>query len=208
MIKETALKYLGHTGQEITDEMKLLLDDCMQEVKKVSQPKVISRRFELSQEPLQIKELGLLLPGNQLKEEFSQCTHCLLIGATLGIMLERKVKYYEKSNMTKAAVMDAVSSAFLEEYCDDYEEGLGCPNRTFRLCPGYGDIPLSFNREIARILDIGKVLGVTLTPDNLMIPQKSMLGLIGIGAPGRKKQCGQCVMKNDCIFRKRGQRCY
>ena len=73
---------------------------------------------------------------------------------------------------------------------------------------GYGDIPLSFNREIARVLDVGKTLGVTLTPDHLMIPQKSMLGLIGIGTPERKKQCGQCVMKEDCAFRKRGQRCY
>ncbi|MBS7007006.1 vitamin B12 dependent-methionine synthase activation domain-containing protein [Anaerostipes sp.] len=208
MIKETALKYLGHTGQEITEELHILLEDCIQEVKQVSQPKAVTRRFELDEHPLRIKELDLFLPGEQIKDAFSQCSHCLLIGVTLGVMLERRIKYYEKSNMTRAAVMDAVSSAYLEEYCDEYEEGLGYPNRTYRLCPGYGDIPLSFNREIARVLDIGKNLGITLTPDNLMIPQKSMLGVIGIGAPERKKQCGQCVMKEDCPFRKRGQRCY
>lgn len=208
MIKETALKYLGHTGQNITEDMERLLDECIKEVRQVSQPKVISQRFDLSAEPLKIKDLDLCLPGEQLKDAFAQCTHCLLLGATLGITLERKIKYYGKINMTKAAVMDAVSSAFLEEYCDEYEEGLGYPNRTFRLCPGYGDIPLSLNREIARVLEIGKRLGITLTPDNLMIPQKSMLGLIGIGAPKRKKQCGQCVMRVDCPFRKRGQRCY
>lgn len=208
MIKETALKYLGHTGQNITEDMERLLDECIKEVRQVSQPKVISQRFDLSAEPLKIKDLDLCLPGEQLKDAFAQCTHCLLLGATLGITLERKIKYYGKINMTKAAVMDAVSSAFLEEYCDEYEEGLGYPNRTFRLCPGYGDIPLSLNREIARVLEIGKRLGITLTPDNLMIPQKSMLGLIGIEAPKRKKQCGQCVMRVDCPFRKRGQRCY
>lgn len=208
MIKETALKYLGYTGQNITEDMERLLDECIKEVRQVSQPKVISQRFDLSAEPLKIKDLDLCLPGGQLKDAFAQCTHCLFLGATLGITLERKIKYYGKSNMTRAAVMDAVSSAYLEDYCDEYEEGLGYPNRTFRLCPGYGDIPLSFNREIARALDIGKRLGITLTPDNLMIPQKSMLGLIGIGAPKRKKQCGQCVMRKDCPFRKRGQRCY
>lgn len=208
MIKETALKYLGHTGQNITEDMGKLIEECIREVKEVSQPKVVSRRFELSGDSPRIKELDLDLPGDQLKEEFRQCGHCLLLGATLGVMLERKLKYYGKSNMTRAAVMDAVSSAYLEEYCDGYEEELGYTNRTYRLCPGYGDIPLSFNREIARVLDIGKTLGITLTPDNLMIPQKSMLGLVGIGASGRKKQCGKCVMKNDCPFRKRGQRCY
>lgn len=208
MIKENALKYLGHTGQQITDEMESLLDECIRDVKHVSQPKVVSRRFDLSGDSLEIRELGLSLPGNQIREAFLQCSHCLFIGATLGITLERKIKYYEKSDMTKAAVMDAVSSAYLEAYCDEYEESLGYPNRSYRLCPGYGDIPLSFNREIARVLDIGKTLGITLTPDNLMIPQKSMLGLIGIGTPERKKQCGQCVMREDCVFRKRGQRCY
>lgn len=208
MIKENALKYLGHTGQQITDEMEILLDECIRDVKHVSQPKVVSRRFDLSGDSLEIRELGLSLPGNQIREAFSQCSHCLFVGATLGITLERKIKYYEKSDMTKAAVMDAVSSAYLESYCDEYEESLGYPNRSYRLCPGYGDIPLSLNREIARVLDIGKTLGITLTPDNLMIPQKSMLGLIGIGTPERKKQCGQCVMREDCVFRKRGQRCY
>lgn len=208
MIKENALKYLGHMGQQITDEMESLLDECIRDVKHFSQPKVVSRRFDLSRDSLEIRELGLSLPGNQIREAFLQCSHCLFIGATLGITLERKIKYYEKSDMTKAAVMDAVSSAYLEAYCDEYEESLGYPNRSYRLCPGYGDIPLSFNREIARVLDIGKTLGITLTPDNLMIPQKSMLGLIGIGTPERKKQCGQCVMREDCVFRKRGQRCY
>ena len=143
MIKENTLKYLGHSGQQITDEMESLLDDCIREVKQASQPKVISRRFELSGETPYIKELGLHLPGDQIQEAFLQCSHCLFIGATLGVTLERKVKYYEKSNMTKAAVMDAAGSAYLEAYCDEYEEGLGYPNRSYRLCPGYGDIPLS-----------------------------------------------------------------
>ena len=104
MITEYALKYLGHTGQQFTVEMESLLDECIREVKQVSQPKAVSRRFELFGALPQIKELGLSLPGDQIREAFLQCSHCLFIGATLGVTLERKVKYYEKSNMTKAAV--------------------------------------------------------------------------------------------------------
>ena len=108
----------------------------------------------------------------------------------------------------EAAVMDAAASAYLEEYCDRYEETLGFDNRTYRACPGYGDFPLEFNKRIAILLDIPRKIGVTITPNNLLIPQKSMLGLIGIGSDKRKKSCGNCVMKEDCPFRKRGQRCY
>ena len=105
-------------------------------------------------------------------------------------------------------LMDAAASAYLEEYCDRYEETLGFDNRTYRACPGYGDFPLEFNKRIAILLDIPRKIGVTITPNNLLIPQKSMLGLIGIGSDKRKKSCGNCVMKEDCPFRKRGQRCY
>mgnify|MGYP000382239512 CR=1 FL=1 len=40
----------------------------------------------------------------------------------LGIVMERKIKFYAKVNMTKSTVMDAAASAYLEEYCDRYEE--------------------------------------------------------------------------------------
>ena len=113
-----------------------------------------------------------------------------------------------KSGSGKSTVMDAAASAYLEEYCDRYEETLGFDNRTYRACPGYGDFPLEFNKRIAILLDIPRKIGVTITPNNLLIPQKSMLGLIGIGSDKRKKSCGNCVMKEDCPFRKRGQRCY
>lgn len=143
-----------------------------------------------------------------MADMLKDCEECLLIGCTLGIAMERKIKFYAKINMTKSTVMDAAASAYLEEYCDRYEETLGFDNRTYRACPGYGDFPLEFNRRIAILLDISKKIGVTITPNNLLIPQKSMLGLIGIGSDKRKKSCENCVMKEDCPFRKRGQRCY
>lgn len=208
MIKETTLKYLGYGNQEISDEINHMIDSCIQEVKKVSQPGVVCQKFSLATNPLRIEETGDEILGEQMKELLEDCEECLLIGCTLGITLERKLKYYSRIDMTRATVMDAAASAYLEAFCDEYEEKLGYPNRTYRACPGYGDFPLEFNRKIARILNIHKRLAITMTPDHLLIPQKSMLGLIGIGTKKRKKQCGNCVMKEDCCFRKRGQRCY
>lgn len=208
MIRETTLKYLGYGNQEISDEINHMIDSCIREVKKVSQPGVVCQKFSLARNPLRIKETGDEILGEQMKELLEDCEECLLIGCTLGITLERKLKYYSRIDMTRATVMDAAASAYLEAFCDEYEEKLGYPNRTYRACPGYGDFPLEFNRKIAGILNIHKRLAITMTPDHLLIPQKSMLGLIGIGTEKRKKQCGNCVMKEDCCFRKRGQRCY
>lgn len=208
MIKENTLKYLGYGQQELSGNIEKLLHECIQEVEQISQPKVFCRKFTLEHKPLRIKESGSVIEGSHTAELLEQCQECLLIGCTLGMVLERKLKYYSKINMTKATVMDAAASAFLEDFCDRYEDTLGYKNRTYRLCPGYGDFPIKFNQIIAEILEIRKHLGVSITQNCLLIPQKSMLGLIGIGSDKRTKQCGQCVMLDDCRFRKRGKRCY
>ena len=211
VVRENALKYLGYQApsfEGLTPEISDLLDECMREIKQTAQPKVIVKKFKLEKEPLRLEESGDEIKGEQMADMLKDCEECLLIGCTLGIAMERKIKFYAKINMTKSTVMDAAASAWLEEYCDRYEETLGFDNRTYRACPGYGDFPLEFNRRIAILLDISKKIGVTITPNNLLIPQKSMLGLIGIGSDKRKKSCGNCVMKEDCPFRKRGQRCY
>lgn len=208
MIREAALRYLGYGDQEPDEETERLLAVCLDEVKKTAQPSICSAKFHLAKDPLRIEETGDKILGEQMKELLSECGACLLIGATLGVELERIIKRYSKVDMTKATVMDAAAGAYLEKVCDEYERKLGYKNRTYRACPGYGDFPLEFNRRIAAILDVHKRIGVTITPSNLLIPQKSMLGLIGIGNPGRRKKCGVCIMKDDCPFRKRGQRCY
>lgn len=208
MIRETALKYLGYGSSLPSQEIEELIQDCITEVRHFSQPKAIAKKFHLEKEPLRIGETGDEIAGQQMGRLLEHCSECLLIGCTLGIGMERKIKYYEKIHMTKAVVMDAVASAYLEEFCDTYERRLGYQNRTYRACPGYGDFPLSFNRKIASLLDISKNLGVTITATDLLLPQKSMLGLIGIGSFKQKKSCETCVVKKDCPFRKRGQRCY
>lgn len=70
-----------------------------------------------------------------MEDMLEDCEECILIGCTLGIVMERKIKFYAKVNMTKSTVMDAAASAYLEEYCDRYEETLGFDNRTYRACP-------------------------------------------------------------------------
>ena len=210
IIRENALKYLGYQApfEGLTPEISDLLDECIEEIKQTAEPKVIVKKFKLAKDPLRLEESGDEILGQQMADMLKDCEECLLIGCTLGIGMERKTKFYAKINMTKSTVLDAVASAYLEEYCDEYEQTLGFGNRTYRACPGYGDFPLEFNRRIAILLDISKKIGVTITSNNLLIPQKSMLGLIGIGSDKRKKSCGNCVMKEACPFRKRGQRCY
>ncbi|MDD4371262.1 MAG: Vitamin B12 dependent methionine synthase, activation domain protein [Anaerostipes sp.] len=208
MLKEEALKYMGHRGQELTPIMEQALDECILEVKQYGNFKAVTKQFSLSHSPLKIDELEIELDYEDIKTYFEGCTSCIVIACTLGIGLERRIKYWSKVNMSRSVMMDAVASAYLEECCDQYEATLDLKERTYRFAPGYGDLPLGLNIPLGNALNISKVIGVSRTRSGLFLPQKSMLGLIGIGTENLKRSCGNCIRREQCELRKEGLRCY
>ena len=77
-----------------------------------------------------------------------------------------------------------------------------------RFCPGYGRVPIELNKELAFIIESSKKIGLTVQESNILLPQKSMIGLIGLGDNRKEKTCQNCLHIKDCNFRKRGQTCY
>lgn len=207
-VKDNALKYLGYQGQRLDETMNQLIDECLEEIQTLADFKVVSKTYHLSFHPLKIKEVNCLINYPDLNELFQNCDEVMIIACTLGIQFDRKIKYYSKINMTKMTILDAVGSSYLEALCDEYEQSFQFKERTFRFCPGYGHVPIELNHDLARILDCSKHIGLTIQDSHILLPQKSMIGLIGIGESKMKKSCHNCINIKNCAFRKRGQRCY
>ena len=73
-----------------------------------------------------------------------------------------------------------------------------------RFSPGYGDFPLSAQKEILDGLEAGKRIGITLTEGYLMMPSKSVTAVIGVSrtpAACTIEGCEACG-KKDCAFRR------
>ena len=97
-----------------------------------------------------------------------------------------------------------------EEWCDRINERIrleaekdGLYLRP-RYSPGYGDLPLEMQRDISRILNMPKEIGVSLTQSLLMTPSKSVTALIGVSEePGecRSKGCEECEAADNCMYR-------
>lgn len=206
MNKKYILQYLRIHG-EVDQWTNQLIDECVKEVKEIAHFKATAQKYTLRHHPLKIKELDLLLDSQDLEFYFRNCQSCLVVACTLGIQIDRTIKYYEHIHMSKAVVFDAVSSRYLEECCDEYEKSLNLGQHTFRFAPGYGDLPLALNYPLSQALKIDKVLGTSINKGGLLIPMKSMIGIIGIGDNGQKS-CFSCIRKEDCELRKGGQRCY
>lgn len=206
MNKKAILQYL-HCFDQVDEKTNHLIDECILEVQKFAHFKAIYQEFSLKHQPIGIQELNVLLHSKDLEFYMKECQTCLVIVCTLGIQIDRQIKYYEHIDMAKAVVFDAVSSRYLEECCDEYEKTLKLGERTFRFAPGYGDLPLELNKTLSRVLNVDKKIGVTLSQSGLFIPMKSMLGIIGIGK-SQHKSCLSCIRKGSCELRKGGQRCY
>ena len=207
MIKENALKYLGYLDNQVDSNTEILLNECLKELEQVT-PKFMYQIYTLTHHPLTIKELNLTINYPDLIDLFDSCDRIVIIACTLGLQLDQQLRYYSKINLTKMTVMDALASSYIEIKCDEYEAQQNFGKRTVRFCPGYGNVPLELNKNLANALNCSKHIGLTVQESNLLLPQKSMIGLIGLGDEKLTKHCFSCVNKENCMYRKRGQRCY
>ena len=207
MIKENALKYLGYLDNQVDSNTEILLNECLKELEQVT-PKFMYQIYTLTHHPLTIKELNLTINYPDLIDLFDSCDRIVIIACTLGLQLDQQLRYYSKINLTKMTVMDALASSYIEIKCDEYEAKQNFGKRTFRFCPGYGNVPLELNKNLANALNCSKHIGLTVQESNILLPQKSMIGLIGLGDNRKEKTCQNCLHIKDCNFRKRGQTCY
>ncbi len=194
-LKESAARYLGVRGAR-SGETEALIGSCLEEAEELGRFRFLIAEYQtfpafLGKEPY----LGFL----------AGCGGVALVASTLGAETDVRIRRLFRTDPARAVVLDACASALLEAHTDEAEERLGTP-RTSRFCPGYGGSPLEDVREIFGALR-PETIGMQVLPSGLIVPQKSMAGVVGIGQL-RKAECGACVLKEGCAYRKEGKTCY
>ena len=204
------LRYLGHRGQQIPDNVMQLVEECEQELDQAASPKSTWRSFPLKIYGHEIDMGCLRTKSRSLEKNLKDCEEILLFAATLGSQVDVLLHKYGKLQMSKAVVMQAASAAMLETYCDEINEQLKEEYRQKdwylrpRFSPGYGDFPLENQTAIAAALELGKRIGITLTDSLLMAPSKSVTAVIGVSRIARAcsiQGCEVCT-RTDCAYRR------
>lgn len=102
----------------------------------------------------------------------------VLFAATVGAHADRVIARAERSSPAKALLFDAYFTERVEALCDLFTARYNEPFRRFS--PGYGDLPLGFQRDLFRVLDCPRAIGVTLGDQLLMMPTKSVTAIVGV----------------------------
>ena len=216
--KDEVLRYLGHNGQIINQDMMNLIDECRREIVHIILPRFTYRYMNVknTEEGIIVEETSLILKGNDIKNHLKNSVECALMAVTLGNDIERKTRQYERTNLTKGIILDACATTAVEEVCDmveneikEYAEkkGMGI---TFRYSPGYGDLPLDIQGSFLNVLDAQKKIGLTISEANILFPRKSVTAIIGIidkNIKIKKRSCKECSKYESCSFRRKGENC-
>lgn len=128
-------------------------------------------------------------------------------GVEFGQFQDRQM---QNGDMVKVFIADAVGSVLAEKTADRMEEALEellAPygwKHTNRFSPGYCGWHVSEQHSLFSIFPVENPCGVRLTDSALMLPIKSVSGIIGLGPSVRKLDytCGLCDYK-QCYKRKK-----
>lgn len=157
-------------------------------------------------------ESAITLESKVVARLLERCQKVAVFALTIGSYLEDMVAYLAENGLVlQATVLDAVGSGAAEKlaaYVEDrirmlaYTDGLVISRR---FSPGYCDWAISQQKEIFQALS-GDTAGIRLTKSLLMIPRKSVSGIIGIGPAGSNIEeynpCCTC-RQEDCPGRRR-----
>lgn len=217
-IKDEVLRYLGHRGQKLDGITEKMIDETIEEIGDLLRERSIYKEYNLrkSKGGLFLEGTNLYLPGEDIKRHLSRSKTCFLMAVTLGHEVDRKIRYYEKVNMTKALILDATATAFIEklsyEIYNKIESNLIEDNKkiTERYSPGYGDLPIELQNEFLRTLDSQRMIGLTTTSTSILIPRKSVTAIVGVidyDGIKLKKNCRDCNSFKTCNFSREDKTC-
>lgn len=130
---------------------------------------------------------GVVFSSKNLSSLLKDCSEVLLMAASSGNKIMSCIKGdLKKGNMVRAVVADAVASEMTDSALDWMSKYF---NRQFlrenksltakRFSCGYADFLLENQKKIYRILNLAKI-GIKITRDYMLIPEKSVTAVAGI----------------------------
>ena len=203
------LKNLQYRGSEIPEDIDYLISQSIMDLEEYSKPKY--KYIELNKDR---KELEEILLGEDINNLLISSEKTILMAVTLGREIEMLTRKYSFSNLVRSVILDATASAGVESLANDINAELSKIYKpmylTDRFSPGYGDLPISVQKNFLNLLNAEKDLGITTTGSGIMVPRKSITAIIGISdtkQPHRRLGCESCRLFMECEFIKRGETC-
>ena len=202
-------RYLGYRLQTPDERITENIERCIGKLQEVITPGFVREEFALDTGAA-ISFAGLRVESKSLSRNLRGCTKLVLFAATLGIGPDRLIARASVTSPADMVLYQAASAAMIEAWCDEKNAEIKAEAAQHnlyarpRFSPGYGDFSLEHQSDIIRILQTPKRIGLTLTDALLMVPSKSVTGVIGLSTQEANCPLAGCEAceKTDCVYRR------
>jgi len=169
----------------------------------------VTKGIELVQGTRVVLEDSIIFESEVIARLLEQCEKVAVFTLTIGSHLEETATQLAGDRLIlQSAVLDAIGSRAAEWVAELVEGHIGKLARTQgltisrRFSPGYCDWDVSQQKMVFQAMK-GATAGIHLTEGCLMVPRKSISGIIGIG-PRKIKNYNPCKTcdKYDCVGRR------
>ena len=183
------LRYIGardrNSNANIGDKLRDMIRECLAITESKLTYKVSFCELEVSVgESLRLADMTIC--SKDLAKNLSGCKSAFVFAATVGIEIDRLIARYSATSPAKALIFDGIGAERIESLCNVFCAEMAqikareaCFLRP-RFSAGYGDFPIEAQKDIFRLLDCPKNLGVTLLDSMLMSPTKSVTAIMGV----------------------------
>ena len=177
-----ALRYARCRREENGDP---LFERAISEISAIAANTVVYRIVSVNIKCNNVVLGDLEVSSEKLSQVLDGCSYAVIFCATAGIGADRLIAKYSATSPSLAIYCDAVASERVEALSDAFEDAILCDlgadaELRPRFSPGYGDLPLDFQKDIFRALRPEKYIGLTLNDSLMMSPSKSVSAIIGV----------------------------
>ena len=177
--RSEVLRYMRSQNDE---RVMSLIDECIVETKSVLSASVCYEEYDVKIKGSEV-DLGFCrIESLDLAKNLAGCKKAIIFAATVGMGVDRLIKKYSLLSPSHSLCISTIGNERVEALCDvfcsELKEKYGKIRP--RYSAGYGDLPLSMQRDIFNALSCTKNIGVSLSDSLLMTPQKSVTAIVGI----------------------------
>ena len=212
--KNQVCHYIGYEDdQNLSARISSLIDDYTEHAHSLINPlfSYVIKDVEWARGSITLIEGSIIFKSRVIAKLLERCPQVAIFLVTIGKYLEETAWRLSRDGLIlEATVLDAIGSDAVEKVADLAQTRIKEIVKTQglvisrRFSPGYCNWSIGQQRMLFYALT-GNTLGVRLTGECLMIPQKSISGIIGIGPPNSNVEdynpCKTCT-KRDCPGRR------
>ena len=212
--RHRVLRNIGYvTDSKLPVRMSSLVNDYVENACQLIEPSYsyVIRDIESVHESRIVIDGGITFESGVLARLMAKCGKVAVFALTIGKHLEEVVAQLSADGLIlQAAVLDAIGSVAAESVADFVQERIRqladarglCVSQRFS--PGHCDWNVDQQAMVFRTINISTG-EIRLTEKCLMLPRKSISGIIGIGPcsnVGNYNPCKTCEKNDNCPWRR------